>query len=176
MTVLSEIVDAQKVFDYIRELQYVNKIALVGHSQGGVVASMLAGELGKEKVNCLGLLAPAAVLKEQAIQGNTLGVLFDPKEIPEYILVKEHKLGRNYLRTAQTLPIYETAGRYKGNVCIIQGKNDNIEPPLYSEKYMEVYEDYEFHLLEKEDHSFAVDPEKAVDIMVEFLKRNLLVK
>ena len=41
---------------------------------------------------------------------------------------------------------------------------------------MEVYEAYEFHLLEKEDHSFAVDPEKAVDIMVEFLKRNLLVK
>ena len=48
MTVPNEIEDAKKVVTYVKNLPYVEKIALVGHSQGGVVASMTAGELNTE--------------------------------------------------------------------------------------------------------------------------------
>ena len=45
MTVRNEIEDAKKVFDYVRKLPEVTTISIAGHSQGGVVASMVAGEL-----------------------------------------------------------------------------------------------------------------------------------
>ena len=50
MTVLNEIEDAKKVYDYAAKLPNVISISLAGHSQGGVVASMTAGLLGTDKV------------------------------------------------------------------------------------------------------------------------------
>lgn len=50
MTVANEIEDAKKVYEYARSLDFVSDIALLGHSQGGVVASMVAGELGAENI------------------------------------------------------------------------------------------------------------------------------
>ena len=47
MTVPNEIEDAKKVVEYVRDLRYVSDLAIVGHSQGGVVASMTAGQLSE---------------------------------------------------------------------------------------------------------------------------------
>lgn len=49
MTVLNEIEDAKKVFEYARRLPNVTSVSIAVHSQGGVVASMVAGELRREK-------------------------------------------------------------------------------------------------------------------------------
>lgn len=43
MTVPNEIVDTKHVLEYVEHLDYVNRIALAGHSQGGVVAAMTGG-------------------------------------------------------------------------------------------------------------------------------------
>ena len=43
MTVYSKILDGIKILDYVRNTVRAKHIYLVGHSQGGVVASMLAG-------------------------------------------------------------------------------------------------------------------------------------
>lgn len=40
-----EIEDALAMWEYVKSLPYVTKIGLLGHSQGGVVASMTAGIL-----------------------------------------------------------------------------------------------------------------------------------
>ena len=45
MTVPNEIEDAKKVVNYVSDLRYVSSLAIVGHSQGGVVAAMTAGQL-----------------------------------------------------------------------------------------------------------------------------------
>ena len=42
MTVLNEIEDAKNVIAYAQKLPWVSGISIVGHSQGGVVASMVA--------------------------------------------------------------------------------------------------------------------------------------
>ena len=42
MTVLNEIEDAKKVYEYVCRLPYVDGVAMVGHSQGGVVTAMTA--------------------------------------------------------------------------------------------------------------------------------------
>ena len=66
MTVCNEIADGKAILDYVRTDPHVRDIFLVGHSQGGVVASMLAG-LYPDVVKKVVLLAPAAQLKDEAI-------------------------------------------------------------------------------------------------------------
>ena len=102
MTVPKEIADADVVYVYAMKLPYVKNISLLGHSQGGVVASILAGELGDDKVKSLVLMAPAAVLKDDALNGTSLGAKFDPNNIPDSIpIFKGLALGKDYIKSAQ---------------------------------------------------------------------------
>lgn len=118
MTVPNEIEDAKKVVEYVRDLRYVSTLAIAGHSQGGVVAAMTAGqlseELGEPAFKAVALMAPAAVLRDDAIRGNTMGKQYDPFDPGEYVeLWGGLKLGGKYIRTAFSLPIYETAAKYQ---------------------------------------------------------------
>ena len=88
MTVEKEIADAMAVCDYVRSLPYVSKIGMLGHSQGGVIASMTAGRLaaqGSDIPSRLVLIAPGSVIKEACQSGKFFSARFDPKDPPEYI-------------------------------------------------------------------------------------------
>ena len=67
MTVLNEIEDANAILNYVKTDPHVRNIYLVGHSQGGVVASMLAG-LYPDLIKKVVLLAPATTLKSDALE------------------------------------------------------------------------------------------------------------
>ena len=86
----------------------MSEIALLGHSQGGVVAGMLAGELGNERISRLVLMSPAAVLKDNALDGMMFGVRFDPDNITEYITVFGHRVGRAYMYHSRHRRQYRT--------------------------------------------------------------------
>jgi pimeloyl-ACP methyl ester carboxylesterase len=175
MTVPNEIADAQKVYAYAKKLPGVTCVALAGHSQGGVVASMLAGELGSAQVKALALLAPAGVLRDDALSGNVFGIKFNPYNPPEYIeIFGGHKVGRRYIQTATTLPIYETAARYQGPACIIHGTGDQIVPYSYGERYARIYPDSELHLLPGLDHMFSLDLDQAANLAIAFLTKKCL--
>lgn len=118
MTVPLEVKDAEAAFAYAKKLDFVSSISLAGHSQGGVVASLAAGEL-KDRVKSLALFAPAAVLEDQSASGQMMGVRFDPNNVPEYIEVFNHHAGKAYLESNQTLKIYDHAKAYTGPVCIV---------------------------------------------------------
>ena len=172
MTVPNEIADAKKVYAYAQKLPGVTCVALAGHSQGGVVASMTAGELGSAQIKALALLAPAGVLRDEALSGNVFGIKFNPYNPPEYIeIFGGHKVGRNYIRTAITLPIYETAALYQGPACIIHGTGDQIVPYSYGERYARIYPGSELHLLNGLDHMFSQDVNQAVNLAAQFLTK-----
>ena len=174
MTVPNEIEDAKKVYEYVKRLPFAGDIALTGHSQGGVVASMTAGDFGAEKVKCVVLLAPAAVLRDDAIRGNTMGARYNPLDPPEFIpLFGDLKLGGEYIRTAFSLPIYETAKKFTGPACIIHGTGDQVVPYTYGERYHEIWPDSELHIIPTADHGFSKHMQQTVDLMVDFLVRNL---
>ena len=170
MTIPNEIDDARNIYNYIFDLKNIGDVSFLGHSQGGVVAAMLAGELGAEKIKSLVLMAPAAIYKDQAQNGNTLGINFDPGNIPEYITAFNHKIGRDYLKTAQDLPIYDMSEKYTGPVCIIQGKKDENVPFSEAESFCKIYKNCHLHLLDDENHFFKINPDKAINIAVDFLK------
>ncbi len=174
-TVPNEIEDALKVYEYVRDLRYVSTVSVLGHSQGGVVASMVAGKLGAE-IKAAVLMAPAAVLRDDAIRGSTFGSSYDPLNLQgDYIELMggRQKLGTEYIRTAFSLPIYKTAANYKGAICVIHGTGDKVVPYTYGERYTEQSNNAELYILPGEDHGFMKDMERATDIAVEFLKRTL---
>lgn len=171
MTVLNEIEDARHVYEYVRDLRYVSDVSIAGHSQGGVVASMLAGELGQDFRRVI-LFAAAAVLRDDAIRGNVFGITYDAGNPPESVKIfGRYDLGREYMLTAQTLPIYETAEKFTGPVCLIHGKADRIVPYTYSERYHKNYALSELHLIDGADHGFTGFEDTAAKIAVDFLKK-----
>ena len=88
MTVPNEIEDVMSIIAATRNLPQTTSISLLGHSQGGVVAAMTAGKLGKDVIKSVVLMAPAAVLRDDALRGNTMGVTYDPWHVPEYVAIK----------------------------------------------------------------------------------------
>ena len=159
MTVPNEIEDAKKVYEYVRDLRYVSDIAIVGHSQGGVVTAMTAGELTSENIKAIVLLAPATTLREDAIRGIRPGGSYreedNPLDPPEYVEVWGRKLGRDYIKTAFTLPIFETAKGYKGPALMIHGTGDRIVPYTCSEHFKEIWPSSDLVVLDAFDHGFT---------------------
>ena len=178
MTVPNEIEDAKKVVEYVRDLRYVSELAIVGHSQGGVVASMTAGqlseELGEPAFKAVALMAPAAVLRDDAIRGNTMGKQYDPFDPGEYVeLWGGLKLGGKYIRTAFSLPIYETAVKYQGPALIIHGNADRVVPYTYGERFHEIWPKSELVIQEYFDHGFSQNIYRSTDIVSDFLIKQL---
>ncbi len=174
MTVPLEVKDALAVYNYCRSLDFVSNISLIGHSQGGVVTSLVGGEL-KEAIKSIVLLAPAAVMVDQTKAGIMMGVQFDPNNIPESISVFNHTVGHDYLATCQNLNIYENAANYQGPVCIIHGIADQVVPYSYSEKYDVMYNNSILHLMKGESHLFDKDMFSAANIAVEFIVKQTAI-
>ena len=174
MTVPNEISDAKKVIEYVRDLRYVSKVALVGHSQGGVVAAMTAGELGSGDIAAVVLMAPAAVLRDDAIRGSTFGKTYNPLDPPEYVeLFGNQRLGRDFITTAFRLPIYETAVKYQGPAMIIHGTGDRIVPYTYGLRFHQQWPGSEYVELEGYDHGFMQDIKHATDLASKYLLKTL---
>jgi len=177
MTVPNEIEDAKQVYQYVSDLRYVSSVAIVGHSQGGVVASMTAGQLGTEAFKAVVLLAPAAVLRDDAIRGSTFGASYDalsPLDPPEYVeLWGGKKLGRNYILSAFSLPIYETAIKYQGPALIIHGTGDRIVPYTYGERYHHIWPKSELVILDRFDHGFSQNLYHTMEQVSDYLIKTL---
>ena len=111
MTIENEIADAIAIWHYASSLPYVTRIGMLGHSQGGLVASMTAGRIATmptttKPLYALVLIAPATVLKNACQNGKLFDARFDPVNPPEYVkCFGLMKLGREYLLTTQHSPL-----------------------------------------------------------------------
>lgn len=153
MTVFSEILDGMRVIDFARQQVKPQHLYLVGHSQGGVVASMLAAYY-HDVIDKVVLLAPAATLKDDALAGVCQGSTYDPQHIPDEVLVHGFHVGGDYFRTAQLLPIYETAQHFGNPVLLIHGTADQVVSPSASQKYNVVLPQSQLQLVDGEGHMF----------------------
>lgn len=177
MTVGKEIEDALAMWDYARSLPYVSRIGLLGHSQGGVVASMTAGILASrgESPAALVLIAPGSVIQDACRNGRFFGAEFNPADPPEYVkCFGIMKLGREYILTTQELDIYGTAKAYTGPVRLIHGSKDTIVPMSCSEKFVEEYtQDAELIVVEGENHMITRKLRTVVSHAVSFFVNEL---
>lgn len=180
MTVLNEIDDLKEVIAWATKQSWVKDISLVGHSQGGVVVSMVGGELGDKIVKAEVLLAAAAVLRDDALRGNTMGAIYNPWDFKGDYIELPHSpeagallLGKNYVQTAINLPIYETAANYDGPTLIIQGTHDQIVPYTYAERYHEKIKNSELKLVPDENHIFTKTQKETSMLVADWLHSRL---
>ena len=177
MTIEKEIAEAMAIYEYVKTLPYVSSIGFLGHSQGGVIASMTAGRLAAtgEAPKALALLAPGAVIKEACQGGKFLDARFNPQNPPEYVRCWGiFKLGREYLLSTQELDIYGTASAYKGKALILHGTADRTVPMWCSERYKTVYGDNAvFKIVAGENHTITRHRNEVVAEVVAFFKNEL---
>lgn len=175
MTIEKEIADAKAIWDFIQTLPYVEGVGLLGHSQGGVVASMTAGRLAAAGIAPDGvvLIAPGSVIKEACQGGKFFNARFDPADPPEFIrCLVFMKLGREYLLTTQQLDIYGTAAAYKGPVLLLHGSRDGTVPMWCSERFKETYGDLAtLQVVEGENHTITRHRKEVVASTVAFFKK-----
>ena len=173
MTIPNEIEDLEQVLAYAQDLRFVDDIALVGHSQGAVVAAMVAGN-HPEDIKAVTLLAPSSSVRDDIARGNLFGIDFNPLDPPDSLVLSNGiAIGRRYLKTALYLPIFETSAKYHGNACIIQGNGDRLVPFTCGERFHQLWNGSEYYELEYYDHNFTNCIYRPVDITTEYLKRVL---
>ena len=89
------------------------------------------------------------------------------------ILGGAYTIGRQYVKTAQELPIYETARTYDGQALIIHGKADNIVPYTYGKRFYDELRHSHFCLLDGEDHMYEGREARPAGIVAQFLEKEL---
>ncbi|MBO4707152.1 MAG: alpha/beta fold hydrolase [Elusimicrobiaceae bacterium] len=175
MTIPNELEDARRVYAYAEKLPKVKSISLAGHSMGAVVTAMLAGELGKEKIKTIVLMAPAPELKEDTAKGDLFGVRFDTKNVPEYITLSNGlKVGRAFLQTTPNVEIYGTAKNYTGPVFIVHSKDDQLVPYRYGVEFSKIYKNAILKTLHGLDHNFTQATPTVNKQIADYLAEQLL--
>lgn len=159
MNVFSELLDASKILEYARSLPFVSEIYIAGHSQGGVVGSMLAGYY-REHISKLVLLAPAATMKDDALNASCFGTLYDYDHVPDFFPVvniegQKFLVGNMFFRILRTIPIHETAAMFEGPTLIIHGSADEVVGVSGSQKYADCMKNCELRIREGDDHGLG---------------------
>ena len=83
------------------------------------------------------------------------------------------KLGRDYIRSAQTLPIYATAKHYQGPALIIHGTADRTVPYTYGERFHDIWPSSQLVVLDAFDHGFSQCVYRVADLATDFLVKTL---
>lgn len=160
MTVPNEVMDLMAVITWTLRNERVASVSLIGHSQGGVVSGMAAGECGASQIASLGLLSAAAVLRDDALRGSSQGAKYDPWKLdkPAYeVPGRGLAIGRAYIQTAMNLPIYATTAKYTGPTLVINGMADQVVPYTYAQRYKHVLKNAELILMPGENHVYSVN-------------------
>ena len=159
------------VIDYAGALDFTDGLYLAGHSQGGLTA-MLAAAMKHDVLRGLLPLAPATVIREDALAGRLFGVHYDPDCIPETVQVPwKGELGGNYFRVAQLLPIETAIDRFKGPVLIVHADTDESVPVSYAEAAAERYANAELKIIRGDTHCYDRHLPEVTAAVTEFLQR-----
>lgn len=174
MTILTEVEDVIAVKNYVKKLPWIDmeKLVLMGLSQGGLVAALAAARCSSEFSKLI-LGYPAFSIPYNARAGRLGGVEFDPQNVPELFDCGKTVISKKYYDAVINMEPYEEAVRYEGPVLILQGLEDKTVLPSYSIRARECYgEDRcKLILMEGMGHGFDEDRRaKALEDIEEFLK------
>ena len=190
MTVSRELKEAEMIHDFAKMKYYVDKDRLywIGHSLGGVLASLLAYKL---KPKAMVLLAPASdmnnkdylkVMAKTVFEGEISGKskIENNKSYDDLISKFEDadiggvKINKKFLIDFILKDIYGSAAKYDGRVLIIRGSADTLVFKDSNEKLRDAFKNASYYEIEGADHSFtnADYRENLYEKSFEFLNEN----
>ena len=170
MSVLTEAEDLLAVIRYFRKDPHFDpdRIVLWGHSQGGYVASCVAGT-HPDWIRALILLYPAYV-----IQDHVRDIQRELGGFPERYRQWDCTLGKIYGEDAISHDIYQILETYPGQVLIVHGDRDDMVPIRYSERALKHFPHARLHVMEGAGHGFeGEDREIMKELALAFLKEVL---
>lgn len=170
MNVFSQLEDAAAALVFARTVPGVEHIYFVGHSQGGVVASMIAGYYS-DQIDKEVLVNPAATLVDDAKIGTCWGTDYDTAHIPDKIKLAPFTLKGFYFRTAKFLNIYDVASAFTNPALVLTGADDQIVNNYASKHYHAVLPNNEFHVLDGGNHNMDSVREELDERIINFLTR-----
>ena len=167
MSVLTQVMDLEAVMDHLMTLPYVDKerIFLMGCSQGGLVAAMVAAK-NQYPVEKLCLFYPAFSIPDDVTSGKGMMAKFDLQNLPEVWNCGPMKLGKCYVADVMQMDAFEATKQYTGRVCIVHGTKDQIVDISYSRRAAAAYkstaprempeeERVQLHPIDGANHLFA---------------------
>lgn len=178
MTIENEFEDANNILNYVKALDFVDneKIAIIGLSMGGAIASMLAGER-KSDIRTMCLWAPAGNMNEVILSENYIGDKYEEFRKQGYFDVEGLLLGTGFVDNIKDISIYEKAAKYDKKSLIIHGDRDSVVLLSASEKYIEILgESSRLKIINGANHTFDKKEweEQVIENTIEFLKQELL--
>ncbi len=148
MSVATEAADLKTVLEDVKKLPYIDneKIYLLGMSQGGFVATMVAAQYA-EDVSGLILLCPAYVLQDFE------QIVLKGREVPERFWFRNMNIGKKYVLDLKSVDIYKMMEKYPGPVRIYYGDQDEIVSVSYIERAVETFPNAEYVTIPGADHA-----------------------
>jgi len=176
MTLSKEFEDAEAIMNYAKSLKFALEINLIGHSQGGVVASVTAVKFSDD-IKRLVLLAPGGMLADNLRAGRCFGVEFDPSNPPEKFVVFGDEIGRDYVIDAMKMDLYKMAEGFSGhNILLVSGGADPLVKEEVVRNYEKLYSKPEcknkvsFVQIPDAPHDFAGFEPVVIENVLKFLK------
>jgi len=173
MTLFTEKEDLLTVFENAASLEYVNseKIYLFGASQGGMVSALAAEDLAGKTAGLI-LYFPAFCIPD-----DWRSKYPSTDNIPETINFWDMNLGRNFVTSIHDFYVFDSIGKYSGDVLIIYGEKDPIVPVEYMIQAKDTYENVELIIIENEGHGFSPAGSRyAMKKALEFMKTHTTAK
>ena len=175
MTISRELQDAEAILAFAEEQPFVSEIILIGHSQGGVIASVTAARHSDE-IGRLVLLAPGGMLADKLRSCTCFGTAFDPADPPEKVMVFDDYVGRDYIVDAMAMDLYAMAEGYHDHaVLLIAGGADPLVAEPVVRQYESVYTQPElnnsvtFTVIPDAPHDFAEHEHEVTEAVLAFL-------
>lgn len=172
-TMYKWVTGALAVVDYVRGLDFVTDLYLCGHSQGGLLAVLLAG-MCPDSFRAVIPMSPALMIPEDARRGTLLGQSFDPLHIPEKLFSWDGRaLSGNYVRVIQTIHVEDEIDRYQGPVCIIHGDADETVPIQGSLDAAKRYHNALLEVIPADTHCYDFHLDLVCDRLKAFLTKRM---
>lgn len=173
MTLANEMEDARAIFHYVESLSWVDttRISVAGHSQGGLEAGLLAGELGSGKIRSAVLMAPAACIPAMVESGDLFGFDLSGGFPDSLAFWGGRYLGKAYLESALACHPFEQTARYTGPVLVLQAMNDNPVLMRVVERYRDCLPQAEYIELPGLTHCFPEDLATPARLAADFIAR-----
>lgn len=174
-TLLKWVDNMLDVIDYAKDLDFVSDLYLCGHSQGGLLAILVAA-LRPYDLKAIIPMSPAIVIVRSAREGNMFGMPFDPVHVPDVIAPRDRELAKmltfcgDYFRIAQHIHVYEAIDGYHGPVLLIHGTADEGVPVRDSLEAARVYQNAQIVLIEGDDHCYHRHLDQVCNAIQEFIR------